>query len=84
MILQKTKPFPQEGINSILIRGTNWIGDAILTLPAIASIRATYPRAHIVVLAKPWVADIYKIFSDVDEIIIYEDKYDTPAGVFHL
>ena len=84
MILQKSKTFPQEGINNILIRGTNWIGDAILTLPAMASIRATYPRAHIAVLVKPWVSDIYKIFSDVDEIIIYEDKYDTPAGVFRL
>ena len=84
MILQKSKTFPQEGINNILIRGTNWIGDAILTLPAMASIRATYPLAHIAVLAKPWVADIYKFFSDVDEIIIYEDKYDTPAGVFRM
>lgn len=84
MILQKSKTFPQEGINNILIRGTNWIGDAILTLPAMASIRATYPLAHIAVLAKPWVADIYKNFSDVDEIIIYEDKYNTPAGVFSL
>ena len=84
MILRKNKKLPQEGINNILIRGTNWIGDAILTLPAMTSIRATYPRAHIAVLAKPWVADIYKIFSDVDEIIIYEDKYDTPTGVFRL
>ena len=84
MILKITKQLPQEGINNILIRGTNWIGDAILTLPAMASIRATYPRAHIAVLAKPWVADIYKLFSDVDEVIIYENKYDTPAGVFRL
>ncbi len=84
MILWKNKSLPREGINSILIRGTNWIGDAILTLPAVASICATYPRAHISVLAKPWVADIYKLFSDVDEVIIYENKYDTPAGVFRL
>jgi len=78
------KKLPQEGINNILIRGTNWIGDAILTLPAMASIRATYPHAHIAVLVKPWVADIYKLFSAVDEVIIYEAKYDTPAGVFRL
>lgn len=84
MILKITKQLPREGIDSIIIRGTNWIGDAILTLPAMASIRSTYPRAHIAVLAKPWVADIYKLFSDVDEVIIYENKYDTPAGVFRL
>ena len=78
------KKLPRESINKILIRGTNWIGDAIMTLPAVASIRATYPRAHIAMLAKPWVADIYKLFSDIDEIIIYENKFDNPAGVFRL
>jgi heptosyltransferase-2 len=67
-----------------MIRGTNWIGDAILTLPAVSSIRATYPQAHIAVLVKPWVADIYGLFSGVDEVIIYENKFDTPAGVFRL
>jgi len=78
------KKLPREGIDKILIRGTNWIGDAILTLPAVASIRATYPQAHIAVLVKPWVADIYGLFSAVDEVIIYENKFDTPAGVFRL
>ena len=53
----------REGMNKILIRGTNWIGDAILTLPAVTSIRATYPQGHIAVLVKPWVADIYKLFA---------------------
>ena len=56
------KKLPREGIDKILIRGTNWIGDAILTLPAVAAIRATYPQAHIAVLVKPWVADIYETF----------------------
>jgi heptosyltransferase II len=78
------KKLPQEGINKILIRGTNWIGDAVMTLPAIASVRATYPQAHLAVLAKPWVADVYKYFSDINETIIYEKKYDNAFGVFLL
>ena len=81
---ENIKKLPREGVDKILIRGTNWIGDAILTLPAVAAIRATYPLAHIAVLVKPWVADIYELFSAVDEIIIYENKFDTPAGVFRL
>ena len=81
---ENIKKLPREGIDKILIRGTNWIGDAILTLPAVAAIRATYPQAHIAVLVKPWVADIYELFSAVDEIIIYENKFDTPTGVFRL
>ena len=78
------KKLPREGIDKILIRGTNWIGDAILTLPAVAAIRATYPQAHIAVLVKPWVVDIYGLFSAIDEVIIYENKFDTPTGVFRL
>ncbi len=78
------KQLPREGIHKILVRGTNWIGDAVMTLPAMTSIRTTYPQAHIAVLVKPLVADIYKLFSGVDEIIIYDKKFDTPAGVLRL
>lgn len=84
MKLKTNKQLPQEGINKILIRGTNWIGDAIMTIPAVDSIRATYPKAYIAVLAKPWVADIYRLFSSVNEIIIFENKYDNALGVFQL
>ena len=84
MKLKINKKLPPEGINKILIRATNWIGDAILTIPAVYSIRATYPQAHIAVLAKPWVADIYKLFTSIDEVIIYENEYDNVLGVLHL
>jgi heptosyltransferase-2 len=84
LMLIVNQKLPQEGINRIMVRGTNWIGDAILTLPAIASIRATYPRAHIAILAKPWLADVYKIFTAADEVIIYEKKHDNILGVFSL
>jgi len=78
------KQLPRAGIKKILIRGTNWIGDAVMTLPAVASIRATYPEARLAVLAKPWVADIYGLFSDIDEIILFESRFDSPSGVFRL
>ena len=84
MYLGKVKKLPREDLKQILIRGTNWIGDAILTLPAVASIRATYPKARIAMLAKPLVADIYELFSGLDEMIIFEKKYDNPTGVLKL
>lgn len=84
MKLKINKKLPLDGINKILIRGTNWIGDAILTVPAVDSIRAAYPKAHIAVLAKPWVADIYEMFTAVDEVIIYQKEYDNALGVFRL
>jgi heptosyltransferase-2 len=67
------RKFPAEGIERILIRGTNWIGDVVMTLPAITAIRQTWPRAKISVLAKPWVAEVYRLSPDVDEIIIFQE-----------
>lgn len=83
-MLEVNKTLPQRGLKKILIRATNWIGDAVMTLPSVASLRETYPKAHIAVLAKPWLADVYRIFSAADEVIIYEKKHDSALGVFSL
>ena len=50
----------------ILVRATNWIGDAVMSLPALAAIRASFPKAEIAVLARPWVADIYAGQTAID------------------
>jgi heptosyltransferase-2 len=44
----------------ILVRATNWIGDAVMSLPALRALRQRYPEAEITILAKPWVADLYQ------------------------
>jgi heptosyltransferase-2 len=56
----------------ILVRATNWVGDAVMSLPALQAIRGAYPDAYIAVLARPWVADIYARESFADEVIPYE------------
>jgi len=62
---------PFAGFGNILIRGTNWIGDAVLTMPSLAALRATFPAAHITVLAKPWVAEVYALSPEIDEVMPY-------------
>jgi heptosyltransferase-2 len=58
----------------ILIRATNWIGDAVMALPALRAARAKFPEAHITVVARPYVADIYKDQNVCDDLIAYESK----------
>jgi heptosyltransferase-2 len=72
--------------DNILIRGTNWIGDAVMTLPAVAAIRNTFPQARITMLVKPWVADLFRLCPDVDEIMIYErpGRHEGPGGLLRL
>ena len=56
----------------ILIRATNWIGDAILSLPALRAIRPRFPDARITVLARPWVSALYEGERSIDEVITLE------------
>ncbi len=65
------KPLPREPAR-ILIRSTNWIGDAVMTTPAIRAIRAAFPRAEISLLALPWVADVFRASPRIDRIVLYE------------
>lgn len=60
----------------ILIRATNWVGDAVMSVPALQSVRRTYPEAHIAILARPWVAGLYGREAFCDELI----PYDVPRG----
>ena len=58
----------------ILIRATNWVGDAILALPALRQVRAKFPQATIAVVARPYVADLYRDQGICDELIPYDPK----------
>ncbi len=58
----------------ILIRATNWVGDAIMALPALRVVRARFPDARIAILARPYVADIYRGQKICDELISYDPK----------
>jgi lipopolysaccharide heptosyltransferase II len=43
----------------ILIRAPNWIGDAVMAIPAIEALRRARPKDEICVLARPAVADLF-------------------------
>ena len=63
-----------ERIRRILIRSTNWIGDAVMTTPAIRSIRRNFPDARITILVLPWVRDVFSACPHIDDFFIYEKQ----------
>lgn len=65
------RPLDPERIHRILIRATNWVGDAVMSLPALRAIRLRFPQAHIALLARPWVADVYAHESFANELILF-------------
>jgi heptosyltransferase-2 len=58
----------------LMVRATNWVGDAILALPALRAVRAKFPDAEIAIVARPYVADIYRGQGVADELIPYDRK----------
>lgn len=65
--------------DKILIRGVNWIGDAVMTMPAVRALRKAYPDSRISLLVRPSVAPVFEKNQDIDEIILYEDRF---KGIF--
>jgi len=73
--LNRINPPPSrdfDAVRKVLVRAANWIGDAVMTLPALTAIREGLPNRHLAVLTKPWVADLFSGHPAVDEIILYE------------
>ncbi len=67
----RARPGGPMAFSKILIRATNWVGDAVMSLPAIRAVRARFPAAEIVVLARPWVADLYARETGIQRVIPY-------------
>ncbi len=70
--------------STILVRGVNWIGDAVMTIPALRALNRSLPDARIVLLVKPWVAPLFEKDPDIDEIILYSDDYKGFTGKIRL
>jgi heptosyltransferase-2 len=65
-------PIDKSTIHRILIRATNWVGDAVMSMPAFEAVRENFPEAHITVLARPWVTPLYESHPAVNEVIPYK------------
>jgi len=57
---------------NILVRVPNWIGDAVMCLPALRDIREYIGQSNVTVLARPAIAELLRGHSGVDEILVYD------------
>src|SRR6185436_8910249 len=55
-------------VKKILIRGPNWVGDAVLAIPAMKAMRERFPKAEITLLVRPWVAGLFTSAPFVDSV----------------
>ena len=57
-----------------MVRSTNWIGDAVMTTPAMGALRNSFPAAEIVVVANPLVAELFRHHPFCDRVLVYDKK----------
>ena len=71
---------PDQKIRRILIAGTSWLGDTVLSIPAMYGIRSIFPDARIAVLARQGVGDIYRAVPAVDIVLPHHKKSGIAAA----
>lgn len=70
-----------ESIRRVVVRGTNWVGDAVMTIPALRELRRVLPHAHITLATRPWAEGIFRDADFLDDILIYERPGRSPGAV---
>ncbi|HEY6360554.1 MAG TPA: lipopolysaccharide heptosyltransferase II [Vicinamibacterales bacterium] len=55
---------------TILVVAPNWLGDAVMALPAIADVRRRFPDAQLLVAARPIVADLFALVPGIDDSVV--------------
>ncbi len=55
----------------ILVRGVNWLGDAVLSAPALQRLREAKPRARITLLAPEKLAGLWQGQSFLDDLLLF-------------
>jgi heptosyltransferase-2 len=55
----------------ILVRSTNWLGDAVMTTPALLRLCEKFPAAHLALLTPEKLRDLWANHPAVDEIISF-------------
>ena len=53
----------------ILIRTSNWLGDAVMSVPAVGAIKQGRPDARVSILTPEKLAPMWKLLPEVDEVI---------------
>src|SRR5438105_5373759 len=64
----RLKPF------RILIRGSSWLGDAVMSVPAVRAIKGGRPDLHVTVAAPGKLAALWRIVPEADDIIVLPSK----------
>lgn len=58
----------------IVVRGTNWVGDAVMTIPALRQLRRIFPDSEISLHTRSWAQGIFQDADFIDKILPFEPE----------
>ena len=71
-------------MKQVLVRCTNWIGDAVMSLAALRELRRLQPQARLTLLAREWVAPIFEGQGVADRVVTLPNRSLGVRGVFRV
>ncbi|MGD9564234.1 MAG: lipopolysaccharide heptosyltransferase II [Pyrinomonadaceae bacterium] len=63
-----------DQINRIVVRGTNWLGDAVMSVPALRELSRIFPDAEIVLHTKQTVVGVFDDADFIDRTLAFEKQ----------
>jgi heptosyltransferase-2 len=70
--------------DAVLVIGPNWIGDAVMSTPALANLRRGLPKARIDLLVPQYVAPLFEENPTVDRVLLRHDHLPWPRCLASL
>src|SRR5919108_5556891 len=61
-------------LDAVMVIGPNWIGDAVMSTPALANLRRGLPKAKIDLLVPCYVAPLFEDHPHIDRVLIHDDR----------
>ena len=63
-----------EDVRRVVVRGANWVGDAVMTVPALKGLRRVLPGAHVTLATRAWAEGIFAGADFVDELLLIDGE----------
>src|SRR6267142_3054502 len=61
-----------HNIERIVVRGTNWVGDAVMTVPALRNLRRLFPDSHITLATRSLGQGVFAEADFLDDLLVHE------------
>src|SRR5580692_6364156 len=61
-------------LRRVLVRGANWLGDAVMTTPALQRLREALPASHLTLLTHEKLGALWQRHPSLDAIMTFADN----------